>query len=85
MPPTITTSVLSIQQPDPATIFLGTFAKCDGVSPPKPFANGKSFSSCLTYLMPGDGSVQQMAWKNGPSKANAVTPCSEKPVVWAGA
>jgi hypothetical protein len=63
-------------------IFLGTFARCDDTAPPKPFANGKSYRSCLTYLMPGGGSIQQMAWKNGPSKANAVTPYFEKPVVW---
>jgi hypothetical protein len=66
-------------------IFLGTFTRCDDASPPKPFANGKSFSSCLTYLMPGGGAIRQMAWKNGPSKANAVTPYFEKPVVWSAA
>lgn len=66
-------------------IFLGTFSRCDDASPPKPFANGRSFGSCLTYLMPGGGAIRQMVWKNGPSKANTVTPYFEKPIVWAGA
>jgi hypothetical protein len=65
-------------------IFMGTFSRCDDTSPPKPFANGKSYESCLTYLMPGGGAIQRMAWNNGPSAANAVSPYFEKPVVWGG-
>ncbi len=66
-------------------IFFGDFPRCDDASPPKPFANGKSYRSCLTYLMPGGGSIQKMLWKDGPSKANAVTPYFDKPIVWADA
>jgi hypothetical protein len=64
-------------------IFLGTFSRCDDARPPKPFANGKSYDSCLTYLMPGGGSIQKVQWNSGPSKANEVTPYFEKPIVWA--
>ncbi|GAB2805546.1 hypothetical protein GCM10027176_08150 [Actinoallomurus bryophytorum] len=64
-------------------IFLGTFARCDDARPPKPFANGKSYDSCLAYLMPGGGSIQKVQWNSGPSKANEVTPYFDKPIVWA--
>ena len=64
-------------------IFLGTFSRCDDARPPKPFANEKSYDSCLTYLMPGGGSIQKVQWNSGPSKANEVTPYFEKPIVWA--
>jgi hypothetical protein len=65
-------------------IFIGTFSKCDNKTPPKPFVNGKSYESCLTYLMPGGGSIQKMLWKSGPSKADDVTPYFDKPIVWQG-
>jgi hypothetical protein len=64
-------------------IFLGAFPRCDDARPPKPFANGKSYESCLTYLMPGGGSIQRVQWNSGPSKANEVTPYFDKPIVWA--
>jgi hypothetical protein len=64
-------------------IFLGTFSRCDDARPPKPFANGKSYDSCLAYLMPGGGSIQKVQWNSGPSKANEVTPYFDKPIVWA--
>ena len=55
----------------------------DDTSPPKPFANGKSYESCLTYLMPGGGSIQKVQWNSGPSKAGEVTPYFDDPIVWA--
>jgi hypothetical protein len=64
-------------------IFLGTFQRCDDAAPPKPFANGKSYESCLTYLMPGGGSIQKVQWNSGPSKAGKVTPYFDNPIVWA--
>ncbi len=51
---------------------------------PKQFANGKSYESCLAYLMPGGGSIQKVQWNDGPAKENQVTAYFEKPVVWAG-
>jgi hypothetical protein len=64
--------------------FLGTFSRCDDPFPPKPFVNGKSYQSCLAYLMPGGGSIQKVQWDDGPAAANQVTPYFEKPIVWGG-
>jgi hypothetical protein len=64
--------------------FLGTFSRCDEATPPKPFVNGKSYQSCLAYLMPGGGSIQKVEWNDGPSKANEVTPYFDNPIIWAG-
>jgi hypothetical protein len=63
--------------------FLGTFDRCEDKDPPKPFAKGASYESCLTYLMPGGGSIRTVQWNNGPSAADQVTPYFEKPIVWA--
>jgi hypothetical protein len=62
--------------------FFGTFQPCDETTPPKPFAAGKSYSSCLVYLMPGGGSIQKVQWADGPSGSDGLTPYFEKPVVW---
>jgi len=64
--------------------FFGHFARCDDPQAPRPFTSGKSFTACLTYLMPGGGSIKSMTWTEGPHKTNDVTPYFEKPVVWAG-
>jgi hypothetical protein len=71
-------------QKQSSIIFLGTFDRCDDKSPPKPFANGRSYESCLTYLVPGGGSIQKVQWNSGPSKADEVTPYFDKPLVWSG-
>jgi hypothetical protein len=62
--------------------FFGTFQPCDETTPPKPFTAGKSYSSCLVYLMPGGGSIQKVQWADGPSGSDGLTPYFEKPVVW---
>lgn len=64
--------------------FFGTFQRCDDPAAPKPFVSGKSYQSCLTYLMPGGGSIQKVEWRDGPTKADAVTPYFGKPIVWGG-
>jgi hypothetical protein len=69
-------------QQQPSITFLGTFDKCDDKDAPKPFASGKSYESCLAYLMPGGGSIQSVQWNSGPAKANDVTPYFDNPVVW---
>ena len=69
------------QQQESVT-FLGTFDRCNDVTAPKPFVSGKSYESCLAYLMPGGGSIQSVQWNSGPSAANDVTPYFDKPVVW---
>jgi hypothetical protein len=62
--------------------FLGTFSRCDDPFPPKQFVSGKTYQSCLAYLIPGGGSVQKVQWDNGPATANQVTPYFERPIVW---
>jgi hypothetical protein len=64
--------------------FFGHFARCDDPQAPRPFTAGKSFTACLTYLMPGGGSIKSMTWTEGPHKTNDVTPYFENPVVWGG-
>jgi hypothetical protein len=55
--------------------FIGTFARCDDKNAPAPFTRGKAYQSCLTYLMPGGGSIEQVRWQ-GSDKYIL------KPVVW---
>ena len=69
------------QEQDNVT-FLGTFQRCDDPSPPRSFADGKSYSSCLTYLIPGGGSIKSVEWKDGPAPADDVSAYYDKPVVW---
>lgn len=65
-------------------IFIGDFDRCEDADVPRPFTAGTSFESCLTYLMPGGGSIEEVRWGSGPSKRNEVTPYFDKPIVWAG-
>ena len=65
-------------------IFFGDFERCNNADVPRPFASGKSFDSCLTYLVPGGGSIDEVRWNDGPSRKNAVSPYFDKPVVWSG-
>jgi hypothetical protein len=69
------------QQQNNITI-LGTFQRCDDPSPPTSFANGKSYQSCLTYLIPGGGSIKSVQWKDGPAPADDVSAYYDRPVVW---
>jgi len=62
--------------------FLGTFSRCDDPTPPKQFVSGKTYQSCLAYVIPGGGSIQKVQWDNGPAAANAVTPYFDRPIVW---
>jgi len=62
--------------------FLGTFSRCDDPTPPKQLVSGKTYQSCLAYLIPGGGSIQKVQWDNGPTAANAVTPYFDRPIVW---
>ena len=62
--------------------FLGTFSRCDDPMPPKQFVSGKTYESCLAYLIPGGGSIQKIQWDNGPAAANEVTPYFDRPIVW---
>jgi len=62
--------------------FLGTFSRCDDPMPPKQFVIGKTYQSCLAYLIPGGGSIQRVQWDNGPAAVNEVTPYFDRPIVW---
>ena len=62
--------------------FLGTFDRCNDNTAPKPFKDGKSYESCLAYLMPGGGSIRKVQWNNGPVPADGISPYFDKPVVW---
>jgi hypothetical protein len=64
--------------------FFGTFERCDDPEMPKPFTAGKSYTACMTYLVPGGGSIKSVTWTDGPHKTNDVTPYFENPVVWGG-
>jgi hypothetical protein len=70
-------------QKQSSVTFFGTFPRCNETTVPKPFTGGKSYDSCLTYLMPGGGSIQKVQWGDGPAAANQVTPYFERPIVWA--
>jgi len=69
-------------QQQQSVTFLGTFSRCDDPFPPKQFVSGKTYQSCLTYLIPGGGSIQKVQWDNGPAAANQVTPYFDRPIVW---
>jgi hypothetical protein len=64
--------------------FFGTFERCDDPEMPKPFTAGKSYTACMTYLVPGGGSIKSVTWTEGPHKTSDVTPYFENPVVWGG-
>ena len=72
-------------QQQQSVTFIGDFPRCSDSQPPKPFSNGKSYSTCLTYLLPGGGSINEVHWNDGPSRAGAVSSYFDKPVVWKGA
>jgi len=65
-------------------IFFGTFDRCENTDVPRPFTSGKRYDSCLTYLVPGGGSIDEVRWNDGPSRKNEVSPYFEKPIVWSG-
>ncbi len=44
---------------------------------------GKSYESCFAYLPPGGGSIQSVAWNDGPAPASGVSVYFDKPIVWA--
>jgi hypothetical protein len=43
--------------------FIGNFDRCEDKDAPKPFTKGKSYESCLAFLIGGDGSIDQVNWK----------------------
>jgi hypothetical protein len=55
--------------------FIGDFERCEDTDAPKPFTQGKSYESCLAFLVGGDGSITEVRWQ-GSDKYIL------KPVVW---
>ena len=43
--------------------FIGDFERCEDTDAPKPFTQGKSYESCLAFLVGGDGSITEVRWK----------------------
>jgi hypothetical protein len=56
-------------------IFLGGFQTCNDQNPPKPFSSGKSYESCLVFLVPGGGSIKEAHWTGASEYVTT-------PVVW---
>src|SRR5215210_231030 len=50
-------------QEQPSITFIGDFDRCQDTDAPKPFAKGKSYESCLAFLVGGDGSIEKVQWK----------------------
>jgi hypothetical protein len=50
-------------QEQPSITFIGDFERCEDTDAPKPFAEGKSYESCLAFLVGGDGSITEVRWK----------------------
>src|SRR5438132_47147 len=69
-------------QEQSSIIFLGDFPRCENTSAPKPFSKGKSYSACLTYLMKGGGTIDEVRWKDGPVGKNDLSVYYDKPIVW---
>jgi hypothetical protein len=69
-------------QAQSSVTFIGDFQRCDDALPPKPFSKGKTFETCLTYLLPGGGSISEVDWNDGPAAPHSVSDYFEKPVVW---
>jgi hypothetical protein len=55
--------------------FLGSFPPCEDNDAPKPFKKGKSYESCLVFLVPGGGSIEEVHWTGADDYVL-------KPVVW---
>ena len=62
--------------------FIGDFPRCEDTEAPKPFSRGKEYESCLTYLVPGGGAIEEVRWRSGPAPRDGVSEYFEKPIVW---
>jgi hypothetical protein len=69
------------RQEQGSVTFIGDFPPCENNRAPKPFSRGKSYESCLTYLVQG-GSIEEIRWKDGPTEPSGVSEYFNKPVVW---
>jgi len=58
-----------------AVIFVGGFPQCDKTDMPRRFGNGKSYETCLVFMIPGGGTLEGVAWSSGIEYV-------DKPVTW---
>ncbi|HEY6396601.1 MAG TPA: hypothetical protein VIX82_04000 [Solirubrobacteraceae bacterium] len=61
-------------QQQQSVTFFGTFPRCNSVSAPHPFTQGKSLETCLTFMVPGG--ITHAAWIGADSYVSS-------PVSWA--
>jgi hypothetical protein len=71
-------------QEQSSVTFLGEFERCDNADMPRPFTDGDSYETCLTYLVPSGGSIEEVRWDSGPSEGTELTPYYDDPIVWKG-
>ena len=62
------------QPQDSVTFLLGTFPRCPDNDTPNPFKPGQSFSTCLTFLLPGG--ITKVAYTGPPQSYY------DSPVTW---
>jgi hypothetical protein len=55
--------------------FIGDFKPCDNKEPGDSLAGGKSYESCLTFLVGGGGSIKEVRWAGADETIL-------KPIVW---
>ena len=80
--PDITIDAIDDRKQEQGSVtFIGDFPRCQNNSAPKPFSKGKSYESCLTYLVQG-GTIAEIRWKDGPADKNGVSKYFNKPIVW---
>jgi len=63
LPTTNLTGVDERDESQTSVTFIGTFERCDEADTPKSFGKGKSFETCLVFLIPeGGGSLAKVKW-----------------------
>jgi hypothetical protein len=65
------------QPQDSVTFLLGTFPRCPDSDTPNPLKSGQSFSTCLTFLVPGG--ITKVAYTGPPQRYY------DSPVTWVAA
>lgn len=63
------------EQEQNSVIFIGDFPACNNADPPKPFSKGKSYDTCLVFLIPGGGTMTGVTWSSGIEYV-------DKPITW---
>ncbi|MEP7022449.1 MAG: hypothetical protein ABJB47_01285 [Actinomycetota bacterium] len=71
------------EQPEKFIFLGGGFPPCNTTEVPKNFVNGKSYESCMTFLMPVGGPPPRLQWSIGPHEKDETTPYFDKPLLWA--